>query len=101
MIDPGPDDLCKGLDSLSARLHAVKEEFRERGMLSDAHQAILDRIQREKDRLAASLSDAEPTGADWNRTKADFGRSWNSFIVDLDLLDLKLLDAESTKKQKA
>jgi hypothetical protein len=101
MLDPSPEDLRKELDSLSARLHAVKEEFRERGMLSDVHQAILDRIQREKDDLATSLSDAKDTGADWNRIKAEFGRSWNSFIVDLDLLDLKLLDADGAKRQKA
>jgi|SRR6516225_7275454 hypothetical protein len=101
MIDPSPEELRKELGSLSDRLRAAREEFRERGMLSGAHLATLDRIQQEKDQLAVSLSDAERTGADWDRIKAEFGRSWNSFIVDLDLLELKLLDAQNTKKLKA
>jgi hypothetical protein len=41
------------------------------------------------------------TAANWVCIKVEFGWSWNSFIVALELLELKLLDAQSLKKLKA
>ena len=101
MIDPDLEDFRKKLDSLSQRLPALREEFRERGMFSDANQAVLDRIQREKDCLAVKLSDAERKNTNWDYIKAEFGGAWNSFVADLNLLELRLMDAESTQERKA
>jgi hypothetical protein len=61
---------------------------------------LLDRIQREKDALALKLSDAERNRTNWDLIKAEFGGSWNSFVADLNLLELRLLDAESTKTRR-
>jgi hypothetical protein len=69
--------------------------------MSDTDQAVLDRVHREKDRLAMMLSDAEHTGTNWDHIKAEFGGAWNSFVADLDLLQLPLLDVGSTKKRRA
>jgi hypothetical protein len=99
MIDHSPEAYRKELASLSQRLQAVNEEFREHGM-SDTHRAVLDRVHREKDRLAMMLSDAEHTGTKWNLIKAEFAAAFNSFVADLELLQLPLLDVESTKKRK-
>ena len=98
MIDHSPEAYRKELESLSQRLQALKEEFREHGV-SDTDRAVLDRVHREKDRLAMMLSDAEHTGTNWNLIKAEFG-AWNSFVADLELLQLPQLDVESTKKRK-
>ena len=100
MIDHSPEAYRKELESLSQRLQALKEEFREHGM-SDTDRAIVDRVHREKDRLAMMLSDAEHTGTNWDHIKAEFGGAWNSFVADLDLLQLPLLDVGSTKKRRA
>jgi hypothetical protein len=94
------EDFRKGLDSLSQRFQAVREEFRRCDMFSGALQAALDRIQREKDALALKLSDAERNRTNWDLIKAEFGGSWNSFVADLNLLELRLLDAESTKTRR-
>jgi hypothetical protein len=40
-------------------MKALRQEFSGRGLFSDAHQAMIGRIQREKDCLAARLSGAE------------------------------------------
>ena len=47
------------------------------------------------------LSDAEHTGTNWDLIKAEFGAAWNSFLADLELLQLPLLDVGSTKKRRA
>ena len=68
---------------------------------SDAHKAVLDRVQEERDLLAAKLSDAERNPPNWDRVKGEFGATWNSFVTDLNVLELRLQDAETAKQQKA
>jgi hypothetical protein len=100
MIDSSPETYHKELDQLSLRLQALKEDFQEHGMFSDADQAVLERVRREKDDLAVKLSDAERSGH-WDVFKETFGRVWNSFIVDLEMLELRLMDADMMKQRKA
>lgn len=56
MIDPGSEVMRKEIESFSQRLRALKEEFRERGKLSDANQALLDQIQQHRERLEVKCS---------------------------------------------
>ena len=51
--------------------------------------------------LAAKLSDAERNPPNWDRVKGEFGATWNSFVTDLNVLELRLQDAETAKQQKA
>jgi len=44
-IYPSPEGYRKELDSLSGWLQALKEDFRQRGMVSDADHAVLDRVR--------------------------------------------------------
>jgi hypothetical protein len=99
MLNASANDFHKELNLLSQRLQTLKQDFRERGMISDVDQAILDRVQQEKDGLGVKLSDAERSGH-WGLFKNEFGRVWNSFITDLGMLELRLMDAEVIKKQK-
>ena len=95
MLHPTPETFRRDLDVLSQRLQALRQEFQQHDV--DAH-AVLDRIQHEKDSLAARLSDAQRKGTNWDLIKAEFGGAWNKFVMDLELLEVKLLDAESTKQ---
>jgi hypothetical protein len=60
----------------------------------------MDRIQRERDRLADRLSGIERKPMDWDLIKAEFGGAGNSFGADLELLKLRLPHAESAKQRK-
>jgi len=99
MIDPDSEFYHKELDQLSQRLRALNEDFQKHGMVSDADRAVLDRIQREKDSLEVKLSDAERAD-EWPSFKEEFGRIWNSFITDLEMLEVRLMDAEMVAERK-
>ena len=101
MLHPTLDTFRKDLDRLSQRLQTLRQELRERDLFSDAHKALLDRVQEERDLLAAKLSDAERNPPNWDRVKGEFGATWNSFVTDLNVLELRLQDAETAKQQKA
>ena len=76
MLNPGPKDFHRELDLLSQRLQALRLEFREHGMVSDADEAVLDRVQQERDGLEVKLSEAERSGR-WDFFKNEFGSVWN------------------------
>ena len=101
MLHPTLDTFRKDLDRLSQRLQTLRQDLRERDLLSDAQKAVLDRVQEERDLLAAKLSDAERNPPNWDRVKGEFGATWNSFVTDLNVLELRLQDAETAKQQKA
>ena len=100
MLHPTPESFRKDLELLSQRLQALREEFRERDLLSDAHKAIMDRMQQEKQRLSAKLAEVESKRANWDPIRAEFAGAWNSFVADVELLKLRLMDAETTKERK-
>jgi ubiquinone biosynthesis protein UbiJ len=91
MLDPDPEVVRREIASVSRRLQILAEEFRKRGTSSDASQALLDRVQQHKDRLAEKLSDAERTG-NWPLVRDDFASDWNSLIVDLETLEARLTE---------
>ena len=101
MLHPTLDTFRKDLDRLSQRLQTLRQDLRERDLLSDAQKAVLDRVHEERDLLAAKLSDAERNPPNWDRVKGEFGATWNSFVTDLNVLELRLQDAETAKQQKA
>ena len=101
MLHPTLDTFRKDLDRLSQRLQTLRQDLGVRDLFSDAHKAVLDRVQGKRDLLAAKLSDAERNPPNWERVKGEFGATWNSFVTDLNLLELRLQDAESAKQQKA
>ena len=100
MLHPTPESFRKDLELLSQRLQALREEFRERDLLSDAQKAIIDRMQQEKQRLSAKLAEVESKRANWDPIRAEFAGAWNSFVADVELLKLRLMDAETTKERK-
>ena len=100
MLHPTPESFRKDLELLSQRLQALREEFRERDLLSDAHKAIMDRMQQEKQRLSAKLAEVESKRANWDLIRAELAGAWNSFVADMELLKLRLMDAETTKERK-
>lgn len=97
MIELTREAFRKELDSLSRRLQTLTERFREPGKFSEEHQALLDRMQRDKDRLATRLSDAERMGTDWDLIKAEFAGDWNSLLANVVLLE-EQLDARIASK---
>ena len=99
MLNPSPEAYRQELDLLSGRFQAVRDEFRKRAMPDTHH--ILDRVQGERERLAAMLSDVEHGRTNWDLIRAEFGRAWNEFVADLELLGLRMLDAESINRLKA
>jgi len=101
MLHPTPESFRKDLELLSQQLQTVRDEFRERNLFSDAHKAIMDRMQLEKERLASKLAEVEGKRANWDGIKAEFGGAWNSFVTDLEMLKLGLLDAESARERSA
>lgn len=98
MIDASPETYHEELGQLSQRLQLLREDFRQHGMISDADRAILDQVQREKDGLEEKLSEAERTGQ-WPTFADEYGRIWNSFITDLEMLELRLMDNEMIRSQ--
>ena len=98
MLHPSPEAYRKELDSLSDRFRVVRDESRKRAV-SDAHH-ILDRVQKERDRLAAKLFDVEQGRTNWDHIKAEFGSAWNKFVADLELLELRMLEVESRNQIK-
>ena len=97
MLDLSREAFRKELDSLSRRLQTLAAESREGGKLSEAHQALLDRMQRDKDRLAMRLSDTERMGTNWDVIKPEFAGEWNSLLADVVLLEDQL-DPKITSK---
>jgi hypothetical protein len=100
MLHPTPESFGKDLELLSQRLQALREEFRERDLLSATHKAIMDRMQQEKERLSAKLAEVESKRANRDLIRAELAGAWNSFVADVELLKLRLMDAETTKKRK-
>ena len=96
MLGRSPDEFHRELDMLSQRLQAIRQEFREHGMVSDADQNVLNRVQEEKDGLEVKLSDAERSGQ-WDAFRGEFGSIWNSFITDVEMLELRVMNNEMTK----
>jgi hypothetical protein len=47
--------------------------------------------------LEAKLCDAERSRPNWDRIKGDFGATWNSFVTDLNVLELRLQGAKTAK----
>ena len=80
MLNASANDFHKELNLLSQRLQTLKQDFRERGMISDVDQAILDRVQQEKDGLEVKLSDAERSGH-WDLFKNEFGRCGTRLLL--------------------
>ena len=101
MLHPTPESFRKDLELLSQQLQTLRDEFRERNLFSDALKTIMERMQQDKARLAAKLAEVEGKRANWDLIKADFGGAWNSFVADLEMLKLRLMDAESAREQKA
>ena len=97
MLYSNPEDYRKELNLLSGRLQALKEGFQQRGMTSDADHAVLDKVQREQDHLAARLCEAQGNW-NWDRIKTEFAGEWNAFVADLELLELRMQDAVSLTK---
>ena len=91
MIDPGSEAMRQEMESFSHRLRALKEELRERGKLSDENQALLDQIQRHKERLEVKCSNAEKAG-NWDFIKEEFDSDWNSLVVDLAMMENRLYE---------
>ena len=60
----------------------------------------MDRMQQEKERLSAKLAEVESKRANWDLIRAELAGAWNSFVADVELLKLRLMDAETTKKRK-
>ena len=98
MLNPDANFYHKELDHLSLRLQSLRQEFRQHDMISPADRNVLDRVQREKEDLEAKLSEAERTGH-WDLFKDKFGSIWNAFIVDLDMLEVRLMDAEMIRQR--
>ena len=61
----------------------------------------MERMQQDRERLAAKLAEVEGKRAKWDLIKADFAGAWNAFVADLEMLTLRLMDAESAREQKA
>jgi ABC-type phosphate transport system auxiliary subunit len=98
MLDPTPRDFHREIDVLSQRLQALRLSLRKHGMVSEADQAVLDRVQREKDGLEVKLSAAESSGQ-WDTFKNEFAAVWNLFITDLEMLELRIMDNEMSKQK--
>jgi hypothetical protein len=47
------------------------------------------------------VAPAERCHASWDLIKGKFGEAWNSFVADLELLGLRLQEAETAKAQAA
>jgi hypothetical protein len=99
MMNSSPDDYRKDLVALSRRLQILAEDFREHGNVADTQQSLLAQIERKKERLAATLSDAQP-GMKWDSMKTDFAAEWNSVVEDLTMLRLGF-DTEIAKEARA
>ena len=97
MLHPTMETFRKDLDLLSQRLQGVRREFQECRLFSGADKSFLDRIQRESESLEAKLCDAERSRPNWDRIKGDFGATWNSFVTDLNVLELRLQGAKTAK----
>ena len=100
MINPTPEDFGKDLSVLSRRLQVLQKEFSEHGLISREDKASLDRVQQEKEQLAARLFDIGRKAVNWNLIKAEFGGAWNSFVADLQMLELRLLESETIKERE-
>jgi hypothetical protein len=61
----------------------------------------MERMQQDKERLRAKLAEVEGKRANWDLMKADFAGAWNLFVADLEMLKLRLMDAESAREQKS
>ena len=92
MMDLTPETFRKEVGPLSRRLQSLTERLRRRGKLSDAQETALSRIQAEKERLAARLSDADLMRTNWDLIKIDFAQDWNAFVGDLEELEVSLKD---------
>ena len=99
MLNPTAEAYRKELDLLSSRFQVVRDEARKRAV-SDAHH-ILERVQEERDRLAAKLSDVEHGRTNWDLIRAKFGGAWSEFVTDLELLELRMLEVESINQLNA
>jgi hypothetical protein len=99
MMNSSPDDYRKHLEELSRSLQIVAQDVRKRGNVSDAQQSLLAQIERKKERLAATLSDARPD-TKWDLMKTDFAAEWNSVVEDLTMLRLGL-DSEVENEARA
>lgn len=91
MIDPGSEAMRKELEMFSHRLRALKEEFRERGKLSDVNRTLLDQILQHKERLEVECSSAEKAG-NWDSIREAFDRDWNSLVADVAMLESRLYE---------
>ena len=84
----------------SQRLYALKEEFRELGVPLGTQ--ILDRLESRINGLETKLPEAKRKGTGTaNLESKEFEGAWNELHTDFELLELKLLDAKNTKKEKA
>jgi hypothetical protein len=92
-LNPSVEDYRRELKLLSQRLRGLKEGFRAYALTSKVDQAMLERVQQENDQLEAKLSDVERADQ-WKRLKSEFGSAWNSFVIDLNMLRLRLMDIE-------
>ena len=97
MLNHSPQELRRELELLSQRLQVLRQDFQEHGMLSDADQAVLDRVEREMEGLEVKISAAEHSGR-WDVFESEFGGVWNSFITDLEMLELRVMNNEMTHK---
>jgi hypothetical protein len=85
---------------LSQRLADLSEEFRQRDLVSEPNKAIMERMQRDKEHLASKLADVEGKRANWDLIKTEFGGAWNSFVADLEMLKIQLMDAVSAARER-
>ena len=99
MIDPTLVGYRKELQSLSQRLQGLTMSSENVAWFSDADRAFVDKIQREKDRLALELDEAERKG-NWDHIKTRFAGSWNKFVMDVEQLLLRV-EVEHSEKPKA
>jgi len=90
MLRASAKDHRRDLDVLTLRLQDLKDEAKKRGG-SDFQQG-LHRLQDERDWLAAKLTDIESGRANWILIEDEFGRAWNEFVMNLEVLELELLE---------
>ena len=83
------ENFRKELEFISRRLGGLAASCENAAWLSDADQALVHKVEREKDRLALRLSEAERIG-NWDRIKEHFAGEWNKFIMDLEQLELRV-----------
>jgi hypothetical protein len=87
------------LDTFSRRLDARVREFKDRGGLSETHEAFTEDIRKRQAFLGEKLDSAIRKGAPWDVIKYEFELGFNALMEDFEQLE-KQLDAETMKRER-